>query len=44
MQLILWGVIAAAAVILDQVTKRLVVRDLKPDGSSVVIERVLGLR
>ena len=44
MQLILWAVIAAAAVILDQLTKSLAVRDLKPIGSTVVIDRILGLR
>ncbi len=44
MQLIIWGAVIAVSIILDQLSKFLVVRDLKPIGSAVVLEKVLGLR
>ncbi len=44
MQLIVWCLIIVGSVILDQLTKFWAVKDLMPIGSTVVLDKILGLR
>lgn len=44
MLLTLWGIIIVLSVVLDQVTKWLVVNDLKPIGFHVLVDKVFQLR
>lgn len=44
MQLILWAAIVVFSVVLDQITKYIVVMNLKPIGSSAFIDGLLGFR